>query len=345
MKKGTGAGKGGHGNGNAAANKLQNTTLSVPRKPPQQVQNAVNEIVTTAYEVEVEDSKEPELILDAILNEEESEQFLEQYSEEVADDENLDYEGTYEDGNTGAVEGQEGDDPQVYQEIEGVDGGILTGLKYDPLLPPLNDDPRDGKRIKKKGKGRNTESFDPSTTLVRPDMRILVGPNADTYGSVLKHDDVVIVPDFFCQRDDWSLYYKLIDEMRYCQSHGEKDAEWISWHEGSHLISKNPNGSQTYHEIQSKIAQYFNIPMQSVGTRFNWYRNSTDWKPFHHDSAAYNHQRAQNQNITVGVSFGSTRELAFLNVKNGTKIYFPQVELLFPFVPFTNQLNSVFAHG
>jgi hypothetical protein len=30
----------------------------------------------------------------------------------------------------------------------------------------------------------------------------------------LKHDDVIIVPEFFCKEDDWSLYYKLIDEMR-----------------------------------------------------------------------------------------------------------------------------------
>ena len=156
-------------------------------------------------------------------------------------------------------------------------------------------------------------------------MRIIVGPNSDTYGSLLKHDDVVIVPDFFCHRDDWALYYKLIEEIRECQAQGEKDSEWISWHEGSHLITKNPNNSQTYQDIQQRISHYFSIPMESVGTRFNWYRDSSDWKPFHHDSAAYNEQRAQNQNITVGVSFGSTRELAFLNVKNGTKLYFPQV--------------------
>ena len=34
---------------------------------------------------------------------------------------------------------------------------------------------------------------------------------------------------------------------------------------------------------------------------------------------------AQNQNITVGVSFGATRELAFLHAATGNKIYFPQV--------------------
>lgn len=72
------------------------------------------------------------------------------------------------------------------------------------------------------------------------------------------------------------------------------------------------------------MARYFDITRTSVGTRFNWYRDSSDWKPFHHDSAAFNAQRAKNQNITVGVSFGSTRELAFLSARTGEKIYFPQ---------------------
>ena len=77
--------------------------------------------------------------------------------------------------------------------------------------------------------------------------------------------------------------------------------------------------------IQNKIATYFNINNKSVGTRLNWYRDSSDWKPFHHDSAAFNPMRARNQNITVGVSFGSTRELAFLHAETGQRIYFPQV--------------------
>jgi hypothetical protein len=311
---GNGSSGGGIGGGNPS-NKLANSTLSAARRPPPSQPQPL---------------QQPEPILDAIFNEELQEEANEQSYEEqtnhITDEEqNVDYEGVLEDDQV-EVEGQ--DDPFYHGgNIDGEgNGDILGGLKYDPILAPLNDDPRDGKKIKKKGKGRNTESFDPHSTLVRPDMRVIVGPNTETYGSLLKHDDVVIVPDFFCAKDDWSLYYKLIEEMRESQAHGDKDAEWISWHEGAHLISKNPKGSQTYQDIQAKISQYFNISTQSVGTRFNWYRTSTDWKPFHHDSAAYNTQRAQNQNITVGVSFGSTRELAFLNVKNGSKIYFPQVD-------------------
>ena len=55
------------------------------------------------------------------------------------------------------------------------------------------------------------------------------------------------------------------------------------------------------------MGDFFGLQPQSRGTRFNWYNNPSDWKPFHHDSAAFNAQRARNQNCTVGVSFGDAR--------------------------------------
>ena len=123
--------------------------------------------------------------------------------------------------------------------------------------------------------GRNTESFDPASTLVRPQMRIIVGPNdRPVYGAKVKHDDVIIVPEFFCKEDDWQLYYDLIKEMTQVQQQGDKQAakgaEWISWHEGAHLISKNPKGSKTFQMIQDKMSDYFGIRRSSRGTRFNW---------------------------------------------------------------------------
>ena len=201
---------------------------------------------------------------------------------------------------------------------------------------------------KSKGGGRNTESFDPRSTLVRPAMRVMVGPNREVFDMKLKHDDVVIVPEFFCKEDDWSLYYKLVEELREVQAMTSeqseaKGAEWISWHEGAHLISKNPTGSKTYNEIQAKISKYFDINNDKVGTRFNWYRDSSDWKPFHHDSAAFNPQRAKNQNITVGVSFGATRELSFLSASTGERMYFPQTNgMLFS---FGRDVNINYKHG
>ena len=139
----------------------------------------------------------------------------------------------------------------------------------------------------------------------------------------MKHDDVIIVPDLFCEKDDWSMYYKLVEEMRDIQADGQRGSEWIAWHEGCHLISKNPKNCPTYESIQKRLCEYFKIDPKSAGTRFNWYKDSSDWKPFHNDSAAYNPGRAKTQNITVGVSFGAERELAFLHGTNGTRLYFP----------------------
>ena len=212
----------------------------------------------------------------------------------------------------------------------------------------IKDDPRvreDGHKVVKiKGGGRNTESFDPASTLVRPSMRIIVGSNREVYGKPLKHDDVIICPEFLCKEDDWNMYYDLIKEMREATQNNDcKGSEFISWAEGAHLISKNPSGSQSYLQIQEKISKYFEIPQKSVGTRFNWYRDSTDWKPLHHDSAAFNPSRARNQNITVGCSLGSTRELVFMHARTGERLYFPQTNgMLFS---FGRDVNIHYKHG
>ena len=39
---------------------------------------------------------------------------------------------------------------------------------------------------------------------------------------------------------------------------------------------------------------YFDMDIQA--TRFNWYRDSSDWKPYHHDAAAMKAHMATKQN-------------------------------------------------
>lgn len=112
----------------------------------------------------------------------------------------------------------------------------------DEKLGNVHDDPRGEdptQRITKKasgrGNGRNTESFDPASTLVRPDLRIHIGSNRIAkYNKPLKHDDVVIVPEMFGEEENWDIYYKLVHEMREFQNSNDdnKGSEWISWHEG-----------------------------------------------------------------------------------------------------------------
>lgn len=153
------------------------------------------------------------------------------------------------------------------------------------------------------------------------------------------------------EEENWDIYYKLVEEVRELQKKNNKGSEWIPWHEGAHLIAKDVSGSSTYKMIIDRLCKYFNIdPRKQVGTRFNWYRDSSDWKPYHHDSAALNPARARNQNITIGASFGATRELSFLRAKefadaegSKCKLYFPQVNN--GVFSFGRDANILWKHG
>ena len=206
------------------------------------------------------------------------------------------------------------------------------------------EDPRGAIRQTKHTSGRNSASFDPSSTFCRPDLRVRVGSGARaTFGQEIKHDDVILVADFVSELSDLSTYHALIDEIRAKQSKGEKDADWLSWHEGCHLISKAPDGGETFAKIISRICEYFAIRPSSAATRFNWYKDSADWKPFHHDSAAFNPSRAKRQNITVGVSFGEERELAFMHASSGNLCYLPQSNGMC--YAFGRDVNIKWKHG
>ena len=68
-----------------------------------------------------------------------------------------------------------------------------------------------------------------------------------------------------------------------------------------------------------QMKTYFGIEkILMFSTRFNWYRDSSDFKPFHHDATAYKNDLRHLQNVTVGVSFGAERELAFIHTKQKT---------------------------
>ena len=76
----------------------------------------------------------------------------------------------------------------------------------DPKLRLLEDDPRRKNGVKiaaRRGAGRNTESFDPRSTFVRPDFRVRVASATKGLRTTLKHDDIVIVPELYNDDDDW----------------------------------------------------------------------------------------------------------------------------------------------
>mmetsp|Transcript_28880 Transcript_28880/g.47111 ORF Transcript_28880/g.47111 Transcript_28880/m.47111 type:complete len:643 (-) Transcript_28880:73-2001(-) len=182
------------------------------------------------------------------------------------------------------------------------------------------------------------------TRLPRPSLRFITVRPSAFYGQEVRHDDVISVPDFYCAANDWDVYYDLLKEMRQSQAQGDRRSEWVSWHEGSHLLTKAPESSPTFRRILDEIRAYFSLVRNNDdGTRFNWYRDGSDWKPFHHDSAAFNVQRASTQNCSIGISFGASRELAFRHAKTGELLYVPQTNGMLFF--FGKDVNIRWQHG
>lgn len=69
-----------------------------------------------------------------------------------------------------------------------------------------------------------------------------------------------------------------MEEVTALQASHVQGSEFIAWHEGSHLICKEPQQSPTFQKIIQRLCEYFDIDAQSAGTRFNWYKDSQDWK-------------------------------------------------------------------
>lgn len=120
------------------------------------------------------------------------------------------------------------------------------------------------------------------------------------------------------------------------------------WHGDSHLIAddrlNNGKWKETCPRINNLIqcvANMFNMKVTS--TRINEYRDGNDWKPYHHDAAALKEDMKLIQNITVSVSFGGLRSVAFQSAKNETSVCLP---LLDGYIySFGSQVNIDFKHG
>ena len=89
-----------------------------------------------------------------------------------------------------------------------------------------------------------------------------------------------------------------------------------------------------------QLSTYFDVEIYA--SRLNYYRDGTDWKPFHHDSHAYG-GRAEREDMTVGASFGANRDLTFLHEPSGHTFSFPQQNG--DVFAFTTVVNKRFKHG
>ena len=161
---------------------------------------------------------------------------------------------------------------------------------------------------------KNTENFKPSHKP--PDLRVLVGSNCKYYQRIVQSNDVIIIPNLFND-----MYDKLLYEIKKTGH----DNIFKLWHGDTHFIADDhlnfKKDCPLFNKLLTRIKEYFKMEIRA--TRFNWYKNSKHWKPFHHDAAAIKPHIAKIQNLTVGISFGAEREIAFEHSKKKTVVSFP----------------------
>lgn len=189
-------------------------------------------------------------------------------------------------------------------------------------------------------KKKNTENFLPSHQL--PDMRVIIGDSSkQNYEKKITSLDVILVDGLF--KDIDNIYDNLLLEINNCNI--EQDKLWKLWHGDTHYIAddhlKWKDNCPTFCSIINKIKTYFNMEIKA--TRFNLFKNSDDWKPYHHDAAAVDLKKAKTQNFTVGVSFGCERDISFQHDKSKNTINFPLTNGCL--YSFSKQINIDWKHG
>jgi hypothetical protein len=194
--------------------------------------------------------------------------------------------------------------------------------------------------IKKSGK--NTENFNP---LNRPvDMRILVETSVSKNSLKLSARDVVVAPFVFADFKSSEIYDRLSTELDKTGISGISELMQL-WHGDTHYIANDrlrwKRHAPTFSMVIDRIAEFFQMRIEA--TRLNWYKDTSQWKPFHHDAAALKEDKAQVQNFTVAVSFGATRDAAFEEVKSKTVISMPQPDGWT--YCFSRDVNILWKHG
>jgi len=188
---------------------------------------------------------------------------------------------------------------------------------------------------KKNKKFVNTENYNPS---YKPhDMIVKLILNKDDTNN-LSERDVFLCPNIFTNSD---YYNTLLEEIKQI---GKNDIFKL-WHGDTHyIVDDHINWKKLcpkFIEVIDTIKEYFGLDVKA--TRFNWYENSNHFKPYHFDAAAFDEEKAKFQNITIGVSFGATRDIAFEHAVSKNTISFPLIDKMI--YGFSKQVNIDWRHG
>lgn len=197
-------------------------------------------------------------------------------------------------------------------------------------------------------KQKNTECFTPMDKPV--DLRVIcdLGSHNQVLTSHVTSRDVLYAPNIFDDYKPGELYKKLVQEVESCKV--PKDQLLKLWHgndkiEGTHLIANDRTNWKrdcpTFNFVIERVKSFFNMRVEA--TRFNWYTDTSQWKPFHHDASYIKADKGAIQNFTVAVSFGATRDAAFEHATTKTVVSMPQPDG--SVYAFAKDTNAIWRHG
>jgi len=150
--------------------------------------------------------------------------------------------------------------------------------------------------------------------------------------------NAVYIERFHCEEDDYETLERLANDLDECSSAEEEEEGMINW--SKHLKQENPEFSETFRTIVERMAEYFDVDV--FATRLNFYRDGSDWKPYHHDSHAFG-ANGRKEDFTMGASFGAPRALSFLHESSASSFEFPQKNG--GVFAFSSEVNAAMKHG
>lgn len=154
---------------------------------------------------------------------------------------------------------------------------------------------------------------------------------------------MLLVPNLFSDFEPGKLYRLLKDEIDGCGI--PHDRLMKRWHGDTHYIADDKtrwkDRSPTFAMVLDRLQCFFDMDIQA--TRYNCYKDTSDWKPFHHDAAAVKPEKAAVQNFTVAASFGATRDAAFEDARTKTVLSMPQPDGWV--YCFAKDTNVLWRHG
>ncbi|DBA04160.1 TPA: hypothetical protein N0F65_004268 [Lagenidium giganteum] len=207
---------------------------------------------------------------------------------------------------------------------------------------------RDNKRPKVRRPKRNTESWNPN--IAPADLRVVydLGGTKQKFSTEVTTRDVLLAPNVFSDFKKGEIYDRLVKEIESCGIPSETLLKM--WHgndkiDGTHLIADDKTAWKkkcpTFDLVIDRLRKFFSMDIKA--TRFNWYKDTEQWKPFHHDAAAVKPEKAAVQNFTVAISFGATRDAAFEHAETKTVISIPQPDGCV--YAFSRDTNVIWRHG